>query len=339
MQRSESNAPPHDAQCERGCDAQPFSRQPTPAAELAVEQRNAEIKRREALITEAKLERRRRKKTKRRASLATLRVCELNRLYVTRYRGELLPDDDDGRDSVWIMINHLAMLSSPALRINDWLRRCAPWFHDQTMIDHALAKPQRWRADTLGKQLNVTDEERTRTKAWSIGAVDLNKEQRATRRQAKDRDRKQAKRQAAGAQSRAEFLARSLSHLKPWEAEGISRRTWERQRLTQVRPQMTHVRPQHILTPTADALASPVPGAPPPDAGGVSVEAPAERHPPPCKPLFPPSTTEVSGAVLEDRPRSIGCSRISVSNFDEAHRIRAAMLEEAALRRRSSSAW
>jgi hypothetical protein len=54
--------------------------------------RNTDIKRRNAWIIEAKLERRRRRK-KKPASRATLRIGELNRLFLTRYRGDLLPDD------------------------------------------------------------------------------------------------------------------------------------------------------------------------------------------------------------------------------------------------------
>jgi hypothetical protein len=308
-------------QAPRPRDAQPFSQQPTPAAELAVEQRNAEIKRRNALITEAKLERRRRKRKKGRASLATLRVCELYRLFFVRYRGHLIPDDDDGRDSVWIFINHLAMLASPAVRIEDWLSRCAPWFHDQAMIDRARAKPQRWRADTMAEVLNVTDEERTRLKTWTIGAVDCDKDQRAARRREKNRLAKEARRRADGALPRAQ----SLSQTKPWEAEGISRRQWERRRMSQLRV-------QHISAPTVPAFATSVPEAPLSDAGSPPVLAMAERHPPPrMAPCFP-STAEV-GVSLRTAPNTVGCNRISgtpVSNFDQAQRVRAAILEEAA---------
>jgi hypothetical protein len=53
----------------------------------------------------------------------------------------------------------------------------------------------------------------------------------------RDRERKRQKRRAAGAMLRANYEAQSLSKLKPWEAEGVSRRTWYRQRreMAQVR--------------------------------------------------------------------------------------------------------
>ncbi len=49
-------------------------------------------------------------------------------------------------------------------------------------------------------------------------------------RRAKDRDRQRRKRRKAGVKPRKVYLAGALSQSKPWEAEGISRRTWERRR-------------------------------------------------------------------------------------------------------------
>jgi len=57
---------------------------------------------------------------------------------------------------------------------------------------------------------------------------------RHSRGQAKrerDRERKMARRRAAGAVPRADYIAKNdLARTKPWEQEGISRRTWERRR-------------------------------------------------------------------------------------------------------------
>jgi hypothetical protein len=46
----------------------------------------------------------------------------------------------------------------------------------------------------------------------------------------RDRLRKEEERRAAGVISRQQYEATSLSRLKPWETEGICRRTWERHR-------------------------------------------------------------------------------------------------------------
>lgn len=61
-------------------------------------------------------------------------------------------------------------------------------------------------------------------------AADLRHPRKASKRQ-QDRARKAARRRAAGAVPRTEYLAQNaLSRTKPWEDEGISRRTWERRR-------------------------------------------------------------------------------------------------------------
>jgi hypothetical protein len=65
------------------------------------------------------------------------------------------------------------------------------------------------------------------------------RERRRERARAADRDRKERARRAKGAKPRAQALSRT----RPWDAEGISRSTWERRRaagsgggVTQVRP-------------------------------------------------------------------------------------------------------
>lgn len=54
--------------------------------------------------------------------------------------------------------------------------------------------------------------------------------------------------------SRGEYLARSLSRLKPWLAENISRRTWERRRLRDASPSRGDSANQDtVASPCADA--------------------------------------------------------------------------------------
>lgn len=203
-------------------------------SDIVPEQRDALIRRRWLMI-ERDLERRRRRKTGERPSIATLRVCELNRLFFTRYRGDLLPDDDDGRDSIAIMLAHLAMLAEPSLRIHDWLRRCAPWLSDieaAPMIERAIAKPITWKADTLAKRLNLDDAERSKLLIKTIGAIDCTKAMRVRRRRQRKRLAKEAQRRASGAKSQST----SASRMKPWKKLGVSRATWYR-RLRLFRPQ------------------------------------------------------------------------------------------------------
>jgi hypothetical protein len=68
--------------------------------------------------------------------------------------------------------------------------------------------------------------------------IDVDKRLRREQVREADRDRKERARRAKGAKPRAQALSRT----RPWDAEGISRRTWERRRtaaaagVTQVRP-------------------------------------------------------------------------------------------------------
>jgi Zn-finger nucleic acid-binding protein len=189
---------------------------------VTVEQRQADLNRRWWIIERA-FERRRGRKKGKRPSIATLRVCELNRLFYTRY-GQMLPDDDAGLADALIMINHVIMLADGRQRVLDWCRRCAPWFLDQAehLLDKLIRRPRKYRADRLGQLLNLTSEERDRLKIHTIGAVDLDREQRKQRRRERDKKAKQEKRKAAGATPRAQ----SISQTKPWLVLGISRSKW-----------------------------------------------------------------------------------------------------------------
>jgi hypothetical protein len=163
-------------------------------------------------------------------SLAALRVGDLKRLFVARY-GHELPDDDAGRDDALIMAHHLARQPNAERRIPAWLGLNAPWMNPREARDltaKVLAKPLRWRADKLARRLNLHEAERQRLRITTIGAVDLDKAERKARRKLRARQRKEERRRAKGAKPRAEYEARSLTRTKPWEALGMSRRTWYR---------------------------------------------------------------------------------------------------------------
>ena len=80
----------------------------------------------------------------------------------------------------------------------------------------------------MARMLDVTAEERWLCKIQTIAAVDETEAQAEARRRedrrAWDRERDRRRRAAAGATPRHQ----SLSATRPWEAFGISRRTWER---------------------------------------------------------------------------------------------------------------
>ncbi len=167
--------------------------------------------------------------------MAALRVAELTRLLVARY-GEILPDDDAGREDATLVCHHLARRAGkPIDRIAEWLTLRAPWMpHDEraALADRIMDNPLRWRADTLAQRLNLTAEERTRLGIRTIGAVDQTAADRKEARRLAKQQSKQTMRRSSGAIPRGEYLASSTQHQQPWQALGISRRTWYRRRGT-----------------------------------------------------------------------------------------------------------
>jgi hypothetical protein len=97
------------------------------------------------------------------------------------------------------------------------------------IIEEAAATPPIRDADALGAFLGLTDEMRTKLDIRTIGSTDVSSRQRARRRKNRKRVREQSRRRANGAKSRTEYLT-TVAGPRPWEAEGISRRTWYRRR-------------------------------------------------------------------------------------------------------------
>jgi hypothetical protein len=166
-----------------------------------------------------------------RVHLAPIRIAELCRLF--RYRwGDILPDDDAGREDARIIAHHLAQLpGDQQRRIASWMGTWAPWMRlDEAdrLIEAVLAKPFRWCADKLGKRLNLTEAVRTKLRITTIGSVDMTKAEREAARKARKRADMRQRRKNAGTKSRREYLAASTEQAKPWLAQGISRATWYR---------------------------------------------------------------------------------------------------------------
>jgi len=86
------------------------------------------------------------------------------------------------------------------------------------------------KAQILGDSLGLTAKEREMLKITTIRPYDQTVEEREALRKARKRERDR-ERQRQRRQPRAEYLAANhLSRTRPWEAEGITRRTWERRR-------------------------------------------------------------------------------------------------------------
>ncbi|MGJ0503974.1 MAG: hypothetical protein ACR65X_09570 [Methylocystis sp.] len=111
-----------------------------------------------------------------------------------------------------------------------------------TAIADGMREGERWTrkhrrlvsAHEAAKRLRVDYEEREELGLRSIGAGDMTREdiklEGRRKKRERDRERMECKRRAAGVVRREQYLQNSLSKTRPWEAEGISRRTWERRR-------------------------------------------------------------------------------------------------------------
>jgi hypothetical protein len=187
------------------------------------------------VILSEKPARRKRRRGEWRFSPELLRLREIEKLITHRHGGQLPdPGDTDDRETCFDYVR-AAALALAAQDMAAWCRRWAPWVSAADVVPiEAVARSRRrmMRADGVAGLLHVTMAERTALKLRTIGAADMPKAARKklAKQQKRERDRKrdEKKRRAAGAVDRASYVATSVSTLKPWEAAGMSRRTWYR---------------------------------------------------------------------------------------------------------------
>ena len=65
------------------------------------------------------------------------------------------------------------------------------------LIANAMGRPIHWSADKLAWTIGLRDEQRTKLKITTIGAIDCNKDQRQARRNARKAERERSRRAAA----------------------------------------------------------------------------------------------------------------------------------------------
>jgi len=200
-------------------------------------------------------------------SVELLRLREIEKIIRSRH-GAHIPDPTgtDDLDTCTAYVRAAAMARS-GQNLEGWCARWAPWIDPVSV--KLIANDAAWRrkmigADAVAKMLFVSLEERTAIDLKTIGAFDVPKEQRQklakeTKRE-RDKNRQADKRKAEGRIDRASFEAASISAAKPWEAEGVSRRTWYRRLGTS---------PSRVVnksigdTPVPTASIAPMPPTPP----------------------------------------------------------------------------
>jgi hypothetical protein len=164
-------------------------------------------------------------------NLGVLQLAQLQRMFCHRY-GYELPDNEHGRSAARVVAHYLAHRPGDVRRhIAAWAELNCPWMGKlelMKMTEFTLAKPRRFKADTLAKHFGVTAAERKRLGLTVIGAIDMPKDERLRQRREKRRARELQRRQAKGGKPRAQYEAESISRAKKWNKLGISRATWYR---------------------------------------------------------------------------------------------------------------
>jgi hypothetical protein len=164
---------------------------------------------------------------------AARRSAELSRVYFRQYPHGL-PANRLGVKYARYMCRTMAFL--PDDRRELWLNKHALWMNADTRARILRLGPYWYSPRSLGQHLELDDDTRDAASAWSIAACNVTEEERAQFRRDKRTAAEALRRRQNGAKPRAEYEAQSLSRTKPWEAEGISRRTWYRRRGTSAWP-------------------------------------------------------------------------------------------------------
>lgn len=167
-------------------------------------------------------------------TMAAARISELQRIFDYRYgRAQIVPATDEGFQAARVMVHHIGRLKHGQRRMSDWLLRCAPWMSPrdhERLISEVEECPLKWTADKLAWKLRLTQAEREGLGITTIGAIDLPKAERISRRKARKNAAREAARRAEGAIPRAQYLAGAISRTQPWKATGESRAAWYRRR-------------------------------------------------------------------------------------------------------------
>jgi hypothetical protein len=164
-------------------------------------------------------------------SISALRRRDLEKVFRSRW-GQTLPPDDAGLEDAELVLHHFTHLARARDRMTEWLRLWAPWLGPpaaEALIDKVLARPRRFRADTLASKINLASVERQALGVTTVGATDKPLAQRIAERREKKRQAEIKRRRSRGAQPRAKFIASTKAKgSRPWEREGLSRATWYR---------------------------------------------------------------------------------------------------------------
>jgi hypothetical protein len=161
-----------------------------------------------------------------------LRYGALLRLFRHRY-GHVLPDDDAGRDDLWLLVSNTSLAASaPEKKMRHVIELWAPWMTPDeaaAYVEHVWGLDLYERTETgeaIGRRLGLTNAERFALKLWPFKPVDATDEELELQRKVRRRENRRSKLRAKGVRPREVYLAQMAAKPKPWVLAGVSRRTW-----------------------------------------------------------------------------------------------------------------
>jgi hypothetical protein len=164
-----------------------------------------------------------------------LRYGHVLKLIRFRYGAAGVPDDEAGRPD---LLELIWLASSAPTGAEQKVRHCielyAPWMDEgekRDLMEHVAMTPDYEKARTsqeLGNKLLLSNANRERLKLYSIRPHDLTPEEFEKQSKARKKASRAAKRRRDGARTWEEYLAERRNKPKPWLAEGISQRQWQR---------------------------------------------------------------------------------------------------------------
>jgi hypothetical protein len=164
-----------------------------------------------------------------------LRYGQVLKLIRFRYGANGVPNDDAGRPD---LLELIWLASSAPTEAEEKVRHCielyAPWMdgdEKRDLMELVAMTPTYEKAKTsqeLGNKLLLSNADRERLKLYSIRPCDLTPEEFEKQSNARKKATRAAKRRRDGVKTREEYLVECRNKPKPWLAEGVSRRTWER---------------------------------------------------------------------------------------------------------------
>src|SRR5262249_1486959 len=108
-----------------------------------------------------------------------VRLGDLRRLLMHRYRGPVLSDDDAARDDLRELLLPISLGPDPRKRMPHAISLWAPWMPQNEIdrlvedIERTEPKERKRTAKDLGERMNLTNAERERFRLWTIAAFDM----------------------------------------------------------------------------------------------------------------------------------------------------------------------